>query len=238
MSDHNIFYIPPGFFHSEQVFIEGSHLRHIKNALRKTIGDQVTLTDGQGHHYNAELSHADRRRMTAKILHKKLMPRNYALDITVGFVPVKGLRNDSIIEKSTELGVTGFVAFISEYAVVKNIGKQKIERWNKVAQSAMTQSRQYYLPEVIFAPDIESVLQMGQKYDSMLVADPDGKGEVRRGSRKILLLIGPEGGWSESEKAVFKKEGVTLMSLGSTRLRSETAAIVGVAKIMAAYGQI
>ena len=238
MSDHIFFYIPPEFFHGDQVLIEGAHLRHIKNVLRKKAGDRIVLTDGQGCHYDAQIVDARKARMTAKILEKKLMPRNYPFELTVGFVPVKGLHNDIIIEKGTELGVTAFIAFVSEHAVVKNIGNQKIERWYKIAQSAMAQSRQYYLPEVLFSSDIESMLHMSQECDLIVVADQNGEREVPLGAKKVLLLIGPEGGWSQSEKSIFVKKRASLMSLGPSRLRSETAVIVGVTKILTAYGVI
>ena len=176
--------------------------------------------------------------MTAKIVEKKLMPRKCSLEITVAFVPVKGLRNDVIIEKGTELGVTGFVVFNSEHAVVRHIGAQKIERWKKIAQSAMTQSQQYYLPDIFYALGIDNILQIGRSYDSIVVSDPGGKREVPLGVRRILLLIGPEGGLSESETDFLLTGGASFMSLGPNRLRSETAAIVGVSKILAEYGLI
>lgn len=238
MSNHNIFYIPPQFFRAGQVTIEGAYSSHIKNVLRKRTGERITLTDGQGYRYGAELCDVHRGKTTAKIVHKKLMPRKYSLEITVGFVPVKGLRNDAIIEKGTELGVTGFVVFDSEHAVVRHVGTQKIERWKKIAQSAMTQSQQYYLPDVICTLSIDDILQLGRSYDSILVSDPGGRSEVPHGARKILLLIGPEGGLSESETDFLLKGGASFMSLGPNRLRSETAAIVGVSKILTAYGLI
>lgn len=236
MNDHNIFWIPPSFFVGEQVIIEEPYLRHIKSVLRKKVGDKVVLTDGRGFQYLAEICGIRRDRMTAKIIEQQLIRRKYGLEIALGFVPVKGLRNDLVIEKGTELGVTGFFVFSSERAVVKNIGKQKVDRWRKIAQSAMCQSQQYYLPEVTHVPSLHEMLNIAQGFDLTLLADPRGAGDLAGGMQKILLLIGPEGGFSESEKGTLVKQGVSLMSLGPTRLRSETAAIVGVAKILTAYG--
>ncbi|MGD9379784.1 MAG: RsmE family RNA methyltransferase [candidate division WOR-3 bacterium] len=235
MSGHNIFYIPSSSFGHDQVIIEGPYLRHIKSVLRKKAGGKITLTDGQGNQYQAELYDMLRDKMTAKIIHQKKMPRRHGLEIALGFVPVKGLRNDLVIEKGTELGVTGFFVFSSEYAVVKNIGDQKIGRWKKIAQSAMCQSRQYYLPEVTCVPSLHEMLSIGQGFDLTLVADACGTDEIPDGMLKILLLIGPEGGFSESERELLEKQGASFMSLGPTRLRSETAAIVGVSKILTVF---
>ena len=194
------------------------------------------MTDGQGRRYQAELCDVGRDKMTAKIIEQKQMPRRHALEIALGFVPVKGLRNDLVIEKGTELGVIRFFAFSSEYAVVKNIGDQKIERWKKIAQSAMCQSQQYYLPEVTCIPSLGEMLSIAQGFALTLVADPTGARQLPDAMREILLLIGPEGGFSESEKSLLVKQSASFMSLGPTRLRSETAAIVGISKILTAYG--
>jgi 16S rRNA (uracil1498-N3)-methyltransferase len=236
MSDHNIFYIPSSAFNQDEILIEGRHLHHIKSVLRKGVGDKILLTDGQGHQYQAAICDVRRDRMMAKVTEKKLMQRKHTFEIALGFVPVKGLRNDSVIEKGTELGVTGFFVFSSERAVVKNVGKQKVDRWKKIAQSAMCQSQQYYLPEVTYVPSLRKMLSMAQDFDLTLLADPAGSANLPGGMQKILLLIGPEGGFSESEKGMLVKHGVSLMGLGPTRLRSETAAIVGVSKILTAYG--
>lgn len=166
------------------------------------------------------------------------MPRRSTVEITLGFVPVKGLRNDTIIEKGTELGVVRFVLFQSMRSVVRNVSRQKLDRLMKIAQSAMTQSQQYYMPEIVSVKTIEDLFVKDPHYDQMYVAEPTGQTTLQTQGRRILLLIGPEGGFTESEIDLFADHGVRPMSLGCTRLRSETAAIAGIAKILAACGQI
>ena len=238
MDAHSIFYIPSDLFSGEQVTIKGPELIHIKKVLRKKVGDRIYLTDGNGCRFAAEITNLGKSLMKARVLHKRHMPRKCRIDITVSFAPVKGLRNDIIIEKGTELGVTRFVAFVSKYSVVKDFSRQKIERFKKIAASALAQSQQYYSPEILFEKNLEALLANTEEYDYMLLADPRGKSEVPRDGRRILLLIGPEGGFADSEMDICEKNGAQLLSLGPTRLRSETAAIVGVSKILAAYGLI
>lgn len=238
MKDHNIFYVPAASIGGEEVTIKGSQLLHIKSVMRKRVGERVYITDGNGYHYEVEIASLSRSLMTAKILEKKRMPRKYDVEITLGFVPVKGLRNDLIIEKGTELGVVRFVLFPSGRSVVRNIGRQKTDRLMKIAQSSMTQSRQYYMPEIMFVESIDELFVKGPPYDRMYVAEPAGLITLPSEGKRILLLIGPEGGFTRSEIGFFVNRGVQTMGLGSARLRSETAAIVGVAKILAACGQI
>lgn len=235
MSEHNLFFFPKQSLHGEEVVIKGAELRHITNVLRRRKGERVVLTDGKGHQYQAEIADIQKSKMVTRILEKQHMPRKVALQITVGFVPVKGLRNDTIIEKCTELGVARFVLFSSEYSVVRNLGEQKIERFNKIAQSAMVQSQQYYMPEIHQAKGIEEMLRICEDHELVLVADPRGNDELPPGISKVLIVIGPEGGFTDAEMDLFTKHGALRFGLGATRLRSETAAIVGVTKILVAY---
>ena len=235
MVEHNIFFVPGSLFQADEAVIKGVELRHIRNVLRRKEGEMITLTDGQGYEYQTEIHDVQKTKMVAKILKKQRMPRKVGLEITVGFVPVKGLRNDTVIEKCTELGVARFIVFSSEYSVVRDMGKQKIGRFRKIAQSAMLQSQQYYMPEIHQARGIEEMLKICKDYDLVLVADTLGKVEVTPGADKVLLIIGPEGGFSEREMELFTKQGVQFFGLGATRLRSETAAIAAVIKILVAY---
>jgi 16S rRNA (uracil1498-N3)-methyltransferase len=236
--DHNIFYVNSDFFHANEAVIQGPELRHVRNALRKKRGERITLTDGKGYRYTAEIHEVRQSKMVVKILKKEQQQRRHSVEVSLGFVPVKGSRNDMVVEKGTELGVARFIIFRSAYAVLPNVGQNKLERFRKIAQSAMVQSKQYYLPEITYTRDFDEMLKMCKEYDQILVADPKGKFGIPAGARRILFVIGPEGGLSEPEIDSLVKMGAILTGLGPTRLRSETAAIVGVSKILTAYGEI
>ncbi len=238
MEDHNIFYIPTGSIGGKELVVKGSQLPHVRKVLRKRTGERIYLTDGQGYQYEAEITSLAPSSMTARITRKKHMPRRSTVEITLGFVPVKGLRNDTIIEKGTELGVVRFILFQSRRSVVRNVSRQKFDRFMKIAQSAMTQSKQYYMPDIVFVKTVDDLFVPHTQYDQMYVAEPTGQITLPMQGRRILLLVGPEGGFTESEIDSFVDRGVRPISLGRTRLRSETAAIVGIAKILSAYGQI
>ena len=238
MNSHNIFCIPNQSFDGNNVTIKGPELRHVVNVLRKRKGEEITVTDGRGYKYQVRIAEIGKSSLVAQILNKQHVPRKSPLEIAVGFVPLKGLRNDSIIEKGTELGVVRFIGFISEHSVIRNVGVQKIKRWKNIAESAMVQSQQYYLPEVIIVRNTEELMLLSSAYESILITEPGGKAAVPIGAKRVMLLVGPEGGFSQSERDFFVEHGASLLSLGPTRLRSETAAIVGISKILAAYGVI
>lgn len=238
MNKHNIFYAPPDCYGEREVLIRGPQIRHVKNVMRKKKGDEIFLADGIGNRYKAKLTSITGSEIHAEILGRERVPRKCSVQVTVGFVPVKGLRNDTLVEKCTELGVARFVIFLSKRSVLRNIGGQKIRRFTKVAQSAMMQSDQYYMPDIVYAPGIEDVLKIAGDHERIFVADPEGEVGVQTNSSKILFLIGPEGGFTDEERDFFLTRGAFLLSLGPARLRSETAAIVGVTKILAACGAI
>jgi 16S rRNA (uracil1498-N3)-methyltransferase len=237
MKDHNIFYIRPIFFKGKEVILPATRSQHIIKVLRKKRGEKITLTDGRGYRYDAELIDTNKSEMRARIVCREHVHRKTSLNITLGFVPVKGSRNDTVIEKCTELGVARFIMFTSEHSVLRKVGTQKINRFQNIAQGAMMQSQRYYMPEIMIAPSISQLLCTAD-YDKIIVADPRGHAEVPSEARKLLLLIGPEGGFSDSERDDFIGHGAYLLKLGQTRLRSETAAIVGVTKILVAYGEL
>ena len=236
MKDHNIFYVPHSFFAEEEVVIKGAQFSHINNVLRKKRGDIISLSDGRGHRYEVELGAAARSEVHARIIHKELVPKKHTMHITLGFVPVKGSRNDTVVEKGTELGVARFIIFASERSVLKDVGKQKIARFQRLAQSAMIQSQQYYMPEIIYAPNIAHMLQIDTMYDCIVVADPSGRASVTTDVRKILLLIGPEGGLTEEEVLQATQKGLTAIRLGPRVLRTETAGPAVLAGLQLRWG--
>lgn len=176
--------------------------------------------------------------MKGKIVRRELMTAISALRLTLGFVPLKGPRNETIIEKGTELGINRFVLFPSGRSVVKRVGFQKIARLRKIAAGAMVQSRQYYMPEIECLKTTGELFARDTPYDRIIVADPAGQRTILPRGQNILLLVGPEGGFTGSEIEYYSRRGGELLSLGPTRLRSETAAIVAATKILVAYKQL
>ncbi len=234
---HNLFFVASEKIRTGEIEISGQEYHHFKNVLRKNIGDVVYVTDGKGHRYKTEILKIERRKVLSKILAQEYIePGKFGLSLA--FVPIKGWRNDFIIEKGTELGVRSFFLFASKHAVVTNLSSTKIDRLKKIALSAMLQSQQYYLPEISFHKDLNGLIAQFENYDCVLLADKHGKTEVPQNAKSVLYIVGPEGGFDPDEVALFERNSAQLIALGKNRLRSETAAITGIVKILAAYGEI
>ncbi|MGB3340679.1 MAG: RsmE family RNA methyltransferase [bacterium] len=235
---HNLFYISARQIKGDHIVIDKKELHHVKNVLRIKRDDIVWLTDGAGNRFQTKVISIERNKLAGQILAKEYVKRANKVNLVLAFAPIKGSRNDIIIEKGTELGVSRFRPFISKYSVIKKLTKQRIERFQRVALSAMLQSKQYYLPDFTIFENIDTLLGTCIDFDLVVLADEQGNQQVPHGARNLLYIVGPEGGFDKPEIQLFKDNGVKLLSLGSNRLRSETAAIVGISKILAAYGQI
>jgi 16S rRNA (uracil1498-N3)-methyltransferase len=235
---HNLFYISARQIKGDYIVIDKEELHHVKNVLRIKRGDILWLTDGAGSRFQTKVINIERNKLVGQILAEDHVKRANKVNLVLAFAPIKGSRNDIIIEKGSELGVLRFRPFISKYSVIKKLTKQRIERFQRVALSAMLQSKQYYLPDFAIFESIDTLLDTCIDFDLVLLANREGSLEVPGGVGSILYIVGPEGGFEDVELEKFHSRGAKLLSLGQNRLRSETAAIVGISKILAAYGQI
>ena len=145
----------------------------------------------------------------------------------------KGGRMDLVVEKATEVGVTGIVPLLTERGVVSP-REGKVERWRRVAESAARQSLGLRVPGVAEPTAFEAAAREAGEGGVLLHNAPgleDVEDVVEPGVR---LFVGPEGGWGEAELELAGREGLVLAGLGPRRLRSETAGIVAVSRARAA----
>jgi len=222
----NIFYTPD--LSGNEYTLSEDESKHCVRVLRMCVGDVIQLVDGRGGFYEAEIVDDNPKRCSVKVTeHKKNFgKRDYHLHIACA--PTKNIeRYEWFLEKATEIGIdeiTPIDCEHSERTVVKS------ERLNKVLVSAMKQSIKAYLAklnEVISFPELASQKFSGEKYiahcnngEKKLLKDLYTKGS------NVLILIGPEGDFTNSEVEFAKQNGFKEISLGNSRLRTETAAIV------------
>ena len=138
---------------------------------------------------------------------------------------LKGEHTDMVVEKVTELGVSGIVLVQTDRVIKKGAN---LDRLQKIAIEASEQCGRIDVPEISINEDLESLLD-SSIFDKKVILDMSGVKYQNISGEKILLFIGPEGGWSDNEICMFKNKGVTVASIGENVLRAETAAIVGVA---------
>lgn len=205
--------------------------RHIVKVLRKKEGDQVHVTDGMGNLYLCNLANANHNKCLLEVVevttHSK--SRNYNLDI--GVAPTKSNdRTEWFLEKATEIGIdkVNFLECVnSERKVIKT------ERFEKVVLSAMKQSLQYHLPEITELQSFEEFVSTAKHKQKFIAHCYDSPKKnlweaIDSSLDEVLILIGPEGDFSEEEVDLAINHGFIPVSLSQNRLRTETAALVAV----------
>ncbi len=186
---------------------------HLVRVLRRRPGDRVTVGDGRGRWCPAVLG-GDGGIETVGEVVTVAPPRP---PVTIGLTPVKGDRPEWAVQKLTEIGVDGVVLLITDRSVVRWDGDRAVahvRRLRRVAREAAMQSRRVRLPRVEGPRAVTDVLGEG-----VAVADPGATAAPSLSAPTVL--VGPEGGWSEDERA----RAVTRVALADTVLRSETAAV-------------
>ena len=202
--------------------------QHLLRALRGRPGDVLEVVDAGRRLFVAEL----RGGGEAVVLEAVETPAEDAEVFLYQAVP-KGGRMDLVVEKATEVGVTGIVPLITERGVVKPRDR-KVERWRRLAGAAARQSLRLRVPEVLEPVHFsEAVWRIGR--DGVLLHNaPDLDPLEAVVSSRVSLFVGPEGGWSEEELRLAEEAGLARAQLGPYRLRSETAGMVAVARVRAA----
>lgn len=231
---HSLFYAPPELIRDGRIHFSKDESAHIVSSLRKAAGEIVAATDGAGRRYEAELEEGGRGGVVARVTGVELVePPDVSLTLFQGMI--RPQRMDLVVEKCVELGVDAIVPLLSERALERDTGA-RLTRWNKIAVEAMKQSLRVYLPEVHPALTFADALGRLPGFDISLVAHrretAGGFGEGQGiGKGSIGLFVGPEGGFSDIEIEALAAGGARTFCLGGARLKSETAAIAGVALI-------
>ncbi len=226
------FYQPVILVASEQLQLDEDVSRHIVQVLRMQPGDLLTITDGKGQSATAGILNADKRRCLVQLQEVTTHTRKTPfLHMAVAFTRHAG-RNEWLLEKITEMSVHTIIP-VSTSRTVRD--KIRYDRWKNMLAAAMIQSQQHYLPDL---PEVVSLPQLLARYahvDQKLVAHcmpsfPRAPlPEILKPHKETLVLIGPEGDFTPEEIALCDSAGFAGISLGQTRLRTETAAMAACA---------
>ncbi|MDA9875454.1 16S rRNA (uracil(1498)-N(3))-methyltransferase [Flavobacteriaceae bacterium] len=201
--------------------------RHIVKVLRKSTGDLLMITNGKGWIFEAEVIIPNHNKCVVSILKSTFeTPRPYTIHLAVAPTKMND-RYEWFIEKATEIGVDIITPIICQNSERKII---KTERFEKILQSAMKQSLHCYLPSLAPAIRFSEFIKMPQEGATFIAHCEDGeklkfKDQIEA-KKSITILIGPEGDFSPNEIELALKHQYIPVSLGASRLRTETAGIV------------
>ncbi|MBU1026898.1 MAG: 16S rRNA (uracil(1498)-N(3))-methyltransferase [Candidatus Margulisbacteria bacterium] len=215
--------------------ITGSDAHQIKNVLRLKIGDQIELLDGTGKIHTSKIIKIEQNKIDCEILTTKQDKAESKIKVTLAQCLPKAKKMDLIIQKCTELGVNQIIPTLSERSIAKG---EKADRWQKIAKEAAEQSGRSIIPEISPLTKFEDVLKMKSNFDLALIPWELEKETSLKSILttyqpiKLLVLIGPEGGFSQEEIELAQQAGFTSVSLGQRILRTETAGMAILAMII------
>ncbi|NLR79624.1 16S rRNA (uracil(1498)-N(3))-methyltransferase [Chitinophaga eiseniae] len=197
--------------------------------LRHENGDRVLLADGRGHKFTAEITDDNRKKCVVKIVDRTLVPApERALRIAISFTKNTS-RIEWFLEKATEIGIQTIIPLVSQRTEKEKI---KAERLQNILVSAMLQSQQFYLPDLQEPQAFDKVVKQYTDPQRLIAhCLPEQKQamqDIMQPGKDTLVLIGPEGDFTPDEIKLALEEGFVPVSLGNTRLRTETAGMVAV----------
>jgi 16S rRNA (uracil1498-N3)-methyltransferase len=222
----HVFYTPD--IGREQYMLNEEESRHCMKVLRLIIGDKVHLIDGRGGLYEAEIISESKRNVTLRILSstQEYQKRSHRLHIAVA--PTKNIdRLEWFLEKATEIGIDEITPIICDRSERKIV---KEDRLNKVITSAVKQSLQAYHPILNEALGLKEFIKSQQADYKLIAHCIDGEprnyiSQITEKGKSYVILIGPEGDFSPAEIELALQNNFKPLTLGNTRLRTETAAL-------------
>ena len=219
-----------------EIVLSKEESKHATKVLRKKEGDILNFTDGKGSFYKAEITIADTKKCRLQIISSKQKPKQHNYHLHIAIAPTKNMdRYEWFLEKATEIGIDEITPIICDHSERKVL---KTERCNRILLSAIKQSLKFHLPKLNEAMPLKDFLELdfeGNKY--IAHCEKSDKLELKnvKLEEKTLILIGPEGDFSPAEIEIALQNQFKAVSLGKSRLRTETAGIVAVHTINLKY---
>ncbi|OOG54533.1 16S rRNA (uracil(1498)-N(3))-methyltransferase [Rhodanobacter sp. C03] len=216
---------------------------HVARVLRLTVGDPLTLFNGDGSDYPATIRSVGKREVVVRVDDRQVLANESPLPLTLAQGVARGEKMDLIVQKATELGVVRIVPLLTERSEVKldaARAEKRLAHWRAVASSACEQSGRARLPEITPALPLPLWLAGLTGEDALRLALLP---EATRSSRELrftaaggLLVVGPEGGLGERDINALTAAGFDGLRLGPRILRTETAGLAALAALQALHG--
>lgn len=241
------FFVPQ--LYNEEMTISGVDARHISKVLRMQLGAQLQVVSDDGVSALAEIIAIDSDQVTVRCLEKLAESHEPKVRLTLAQGLAKGEKMDFIIQKAVEMGAYSIVPVAMEHSVVRLDGTKadkKVERWQKIAESAAKQSKRDIIPQVQPVQSMAKMLENNDCSTKIIAYECEDRLSLKtalhqaeeKGITDLLLIIGPEGGISEQELEMAKNAGAMAVSLGRRILRAETAGLVAISAIFYETGDL
>ena len=239
------FFVEPEQLQPDFLVLTGENAQHAK-VLRLQVNEEVLVCDGQGRECLCTVSDVSPGQISLVVKHRRESETEAAVRVSVYMAFAKGEKLEHVIQKATELGAFEIVAFPSSRCVSRPDDKslkKKLERWQKIAQSAAQQSGRGRIPQVLTLPSYQAALERAGGADLGLLFYENEQSTTlkmalsKKPYRTVSILTGPEGGLEESEVAQAAEAGLQVCTLGRRILRCETAPLCALSAIMYDAGE-
>jgi len=225
---------------------------HLGDVLRLKRGDAVDLRDGRGNAWRAVIAGVEGSAVRVELGEKQALRNESTLEITLALAFSQLDRMDLVLRQATEIGVQRFVAFRaqrSQYGLSGARAEKRRERWSRIIREALCQCERIILPRIEILSDVRAFIAASGAYASedegglKLVAREAEPAECLTSLRRlfpactqVVVVVGPEGGWAQTEVDQFMEAGFHAVQLGPRILRLETAAVAVLSSVQLLWG--
>lgn len=236
-------YLPQPLTSGNEIALDENALRHVVQVLRLKVGHPLLVFNGHGGEYEAQLVRISKREAVVQVGNFHNINRESALFTHLGLGISKGERMDFALQKAVELGVNEITPLFTEHCVVQlkdNRASKKHDHWQAVIISACEQSGRNTIPVLNSAKPLTEWLG-SCAVSTRLILDPTADvalSAIKLSEPELALTIGPEGGFSETEIEQARAAGFTGVTLGPRVLRTESAALAGLAAVQCLWGDL
>jgi 16S rRNA (uracil1498-N3)-methyltransferase len=244
------FFIPSDQIRGNTVILKGEDRHHLLNVLRQGLGAEITVLNGKGQEYLAQVTEITSDTVIGQIVRQAERRTEPKIKICLVQSLPKGDKFEFIIQKNTELGVSVFQPVISERSTIrldKDQARKKAERWQKIIREAAEQSGRQIIPEMRPVENWSTYLNKHRPSGLLLIIPWEGEQErsltqvldaQKTMPESIAVLIGPEGGFAQNEVELAMKAGAIPVTLGPRILRTETAGLVVASVLLYHFGDL
>jgi len=247
--------MPHFFVNSENItdkkitITDRSDINHILNVLRYGKREKLILKGPENTVYEAVIKSITDNSIECEVIDSYVSDKTLNINISLAQSVLKSQKQDILIQKATELGVKEIIPFISQNTVVKfgsdRDKSRKIQRWQKIVYESAKQCQRGDLARIEQIIDFDELLQLDRFDLRILCSEKNAESSIKDFLREnkrnvcqnsnILLIIGPEGGWDNSEIEKLRHQGIALLTLGKLVYRAETAAAAAISHIIYEY---
>ncbi len=241
------FYIPPESMGKYESIITGDDAHHLRDVLKIQPGDLVVVFDGQGREFRARVVSVSRGQVHVAMLDRLETDTDAVLDLTIGQGYLKDKKMDAVVRQLTELGVVRWVPFLSRRSI-PSPGPQRLQgryrRWQKISMESLKQCRRSRAMDISPVVRFEEALGMGAQCDLKVIFWEGAKAAAVMHRRRspnpssLFMMIGPEGGFDETEIHLARQKGFEVAGMGPRILKAETAVLAAATLAQFVFGDM